>query len=74
MLGPGEIPRDASIKSVAFSAAYTCVDKVRITLALKSFVSCIDRKQTRHGRIAEHGYTFNPGACYACGTDAGIRN
>ena len=74
MLGPGEIPLDASIKSVAFSAAYACVDKENIILLNGIFVSFIDRKQTRHDRIPEHGYTFNPGACYACGTDAGITN
>jgi hypothetical protein len=73
-LGPNAIPRDASIKSVAFSAAYRCVDDVCITLLTRNFVSFIHRNQTRYGGIPEHGHTFNADACHACYTDAGMRN
>ena len=73
MQRPGTILVDASIKRVAFSAVYACVDKVHNTVLNRNFVTFIDRKQTRYGMIPDQGYTFNQNACYACRTDAGIR-
>jgi hypothetical protein len=74
MLGPCKKPLDASIKSVAIVVSYDRAGEVCITLLNRSFVSFIDRKQTRHSSVPEHGYAFNPCACYAGCTDAGMRN
>jgi len=74
MQGPGTIPLDACIKSVAIVVSYACAGEVCITLFNRNFVRFIDRKQTMRRSLPDYGCTFIPVSCSPFCTDAGMRN